>query len=79
MKTMFWKWLRVSLELIAASGIMAIGAALWLFMIVPDPICFLIGFGGIILFVFASEDLDKCEKIARKRAEERKRFLMEKK
>lgn len=75
---MFWRWFKASIKLIASALLIAMAGVTWLLMIVPDPICFLIGFGGIILFVFAYEDLDKCEKIACKRAEERKRLLLEK-
>lgn len=74
---MFWRWVKASVELIASALLIAMAGATWLLMIVPDPICFLIGFGGIITFILACKNLDKCEKIARKR-EERKRLLLEK-
>lgn len=69
MKTMFWKWLRVSLEMIFSMLIMATGATLWLLMAIPDPISILIGFIGLGLFYISATDLEKCEIIARKRAE----------
>lgn len=76
---MFWKWFRVSLEFMIAAFLIAASGATWLLMILPDPVSFLIGFGGMILFVFASEDLDKCERIARKRSEAKKHLLEKRK
>ena len=66
------KWLRVSLELILASTIIAISGALWLLMVVPDPVSILIGVVGLCLLCVAMNDADKVEAIARKRARRKK-------
>lgn len=70
---MFIKWLRVSLELILATIVIAISGALWLLMVVPDPVSMLIGLIGIICLCVAMNDADKVETIARKRAKRRKK------
>lgn len=70
---MIIKWLRVGIELILATVIIAISGALWLLMVVPDPVSILIGFVGICLLCVAMGDADKVEAIARKRAKKRKK------
>ena len=69
---MIVKWLRVSIELVLASVVIAISGALWLLMIVPDPVSMLIGLIGIICLCVAMNDADKVETIARKRARRKK-------
>lgn len=73
--TMFFKWLRVSLELIASVVIMATGTVLWLYMAVPDPVSMLIGFVGLSLWFIEVDDMDRCEKIARKKEEQSARII----
>lgn len=73
--TMFFKWLRVSLELIASVVIMATGAIFWLYMAVPDPVSILIGSIGFAMWFMAMIDMDRCEKIARKREKQSARII----
>lgn len=70
---MFVKWLRVSLEIMLATTVIAISGALWILMIVPDPVSILIGVIGLCLLCVAMSDADKVENIARKRAKRRKK------
>lgn len=70
---MFIKWLRVSLELMLATVVIAISGALWLLMVVPDPVSMLIGVIGLCLLCVAMGDADKVESLARKRAKRKKR------
>ena len=64
---MFLKRLRVSLEIVVSVVVMATGTALWLYMAVPDPVSILIGFVGFAMYFMAMADMDRCEKIARKK------------
>lgn len=73
--TMFFKWLRVSLEIMVSVVVMATGTALWLLMAVPDPVSILIGFVGFGLWFIAVADMDRCEKIARKKGEQSVRII----
>lgn len=70
---MFIKWLRVSIELMLATTVIAISGALWILMIVPDPVSILIGVIGLCLLCVAMGDADKVETLARKRAKRRKK------
>lgn len=69
---MIIKWLRVGIELILATIVIAISGALWLLMVVPDPVSILIGIIGLCLLCVAMNDADKVESLARKRAKRKK-------
>ena len=69
MHTMFFKWLRVSLEIIVSVVVMATGTALWLLMAIPDPISILTWSVGFAMYFMAMTDMETCEKLAREKKE----------
>lgn len=73
--TMFFKWLRVSLEIMVSVVVMATGTTLWLLMAVPDPVSILIGFIGFAMWFMAMTDIETCEKLARKKEGQSARII----